>query len=483
MRVPNATPLKLMASIPAHKTFLGNQTFSFLNLRQTFEEKIDWNFAEYGKLWTYNLNYFEFLCQEGISLEEGLRLIHDFRDHSAQLRDGIEPFPISLRVMNWVKFISLHHIRDGSIDLLLWQHLHRLSKQPEYHLLGNHLLENGFALLFGACYFGSVPWYRQASQILERELNEQILPDGGHFELSPMYHQLMLLRVLDAINLMRHQPDFGKSNLLELLEDKAADMLGWMQKMRFANGSLPHLNDSAPQIAPDANALATYAERLNLTARHLPLKESGYRKYPTEHYELLMDVGAIGPDYIPGHAHSDTFHFVLHVREIPLLVDTGISTYEKNDRRQRERSTIAHNTVMVQQREQSEVWGGFRVGRRAKIIQLEEEPNRIKATHDGYRRWGLLHSRTFEMQAAAIVITDQLSSPAPARAYLHFHPDARINCEKDRITGTFGEIQFENQHRIYCDTYDYCIGYNLTRTASRIIIEFDDFLITKIQIR
>lgn len=37
----------------------------------------------------------------------------------------------------------------------------------------------------------------------------------------------------------------------------------------------------------------------------------------------------IGPDYIPGHAHADTFNYELRIDGVPFIVDTGISTYNK----------------------------------------------------------------------------------------------------------------------------------------------------------
>ena len=82
----------------------------------------------------------------------------------------------------------------------------RLSKNLEYHLLGNHLLENGFALWFAAHFFDNAYYFKLSKRIIIKQLDEQILKDGGHFELSPMYHQLMLYRVLDCIKLANLNP-------------------------------------------------------------------------------------------------------------------------------------------------------------------------------------------------------------------------------------------------------------------------------------
>src|SRR5690606_15074754 len=60
---------------PDREFYLGENEFRFLNQVKNFGEIIDWNFSGYGKLWTYNLEYFEFLHQTNISFEEKKRLI------------------------------------------------------------------------------------------------------------------------------------------------------------------------------------------------------------------------------------------------------------------------------------------------------------------------------------------------------------------------------------------------------------------------
>jgi hypothetical protein len=52
--------------------------FTFLNVSKSFQDNIIWSFADYGKLWTYNLNYFDFLNQPDMSPEKGMELIRSF---------------------------------------------------------------------------------------------------------------------------------------------------------------------------------------------------------------------------------------------------------------------------------------------------------------------------------------------------------------------------------------------------------------------
>ena len=140
------------------------------------------------------------------------------------------------------------------------------------------LLENGFGLLFASVFFQDVRFYKTAKKIISKELDEQILNDGAHFELSPMYHQIILLRMLDAYNLLKNNP-FGDPNLIKLIAQKAELMLAWLSQISFNDGSIPMLNDSAYDITPGSNTFE-YAANLGLDP-FLPdifKKESGYKK-------------------------------------------------------------------------------------------------------------------------------------------------------------------------------------------------------------
>ena len=53
-------------------------SFTFLNISHDFSDQIDWNYKSYGKLWTYNLNYFDFLNQKKMSKESVVSIINDY---------------------------------------------------------------------------------------------------------------------------------------------------------------------------------------------------------------------------------------------------------------------------------------------------------------------------------------------------------------------------------------------------------------------
>lgn len=480
-------PLALAPSVHHRSSYLGNLSFSFLNLTYTFEQKIDWNEKEWGKLWTYNLNYFEFLHQKGLEKQDGLTFILEFIQNGPDIKDGFEPYPISLRTIYWIKFLTFQEVKSPQINESLYAQLYLLYDQLEYHLLGNHLLENSFALLFGAYYFQDDMLYQKAKSILLPELNEQILPDGSHFELSPMYHQLMLYRVLDCINLVYHNPNLYSQELLPLLSEKAELMLGWLNQISFENGDIPLLNDSALNITPHTRQLSAYARQLGIEPSKNRLNESGYRKIKTAIYEGVVDVGHIGPDYIPGHAHSDTFSFVLRVHGQPLMVDTGTSTYEKNNRRNWERSTQAHNTVQIGNEEQSEVWGGFRVARKARVQISEDLPKIIIAQHNGYAKINASHQRAFRFEEQLIQIEDVISDKQVGRlskAFFHFHPSVTLSIEENQVTTNLGVIiTFKGGiHEINLLTYQYAPTFNKYIEGQKIVVKFVNLLQTDIQL-
>lgn len=467
-------------------------TFIFLNCAVNFGDTIDWKIDKYGKLWTYNLYYFEYLLGSNISKEDGTRIIIDFIYKLNDTAHALEPYPTSLRIISWIRFLSLHKIEDDSINASLYAQAYILLDNIEYHLLGNHLLENGFAIFFASCYFGDPKLYKIADKILNDELKEQVLSDGAHFELSPMYHQVLLYRILTCIELAYSNTSFVKDDLIENLKNVAGKMLSWLNKISFTDGSIPLFNDAAFHIAPDTIQLNEYASKLKIEEVSHNFSDSGYRKFENIRFQLIVDVGHPGPDYIPGHAHSDIFNFELYFDNKPLIVDTGTSTYEKNIRRDLERSTSSHNTVTINDRNQSDVWGGFRVAKRACPILLNDSKNNLEANHDGYLDIGAIHNRAFVTNESSvqiddiIIITDRHnSSEYHNKAFLHFHPSVTINKVEDDYLLLSSEkikISFENHHAFEIVEYEYAPQFNKLITAQKIVIYFKNSLSTTIQI-
>lgn len=478
----------LKPSILSNKSYFSEENgFCFLNQSQVFKpNQINWDDEQtFGKLWTYNLNYFEFLNQENLPKTQGIALIWEYIQACPNLKTGLEPHPTSLRSINWIKFLSKYQVQDSKIDGFLMAQYVRLTDSLEYHLMGNHLLENAFSLLFGAYYFRNDQLLKIANKILKIELSEQFLNDGGHFERSPMYHQIMLFRMLDCWNLMKNNSTFRPIIEHEISLNLIEKLLSFLQTITFKNGDIPLVNDAAINVSPNSKQLTEYANLLNIKGSKIKLSGSGYRNFNKSNYELLVDVGNIAPDYLPGHAHSDTLNFILYVNQKPFIVDTGISTYQNNEIRQLERSTLAHNTVQVDGFEQSEIWSSFRVGRRAKAKILLENEHQITAMHNGYKRYGIIHKRTFMTDNQCITIQDELMGETKysQKAYLHFHPNVELKIEENIIKTNLGNITFENLIRITENNYNINEEFNVRISSKMITLFFNKKLTTIINLQ
>ncbi|MFD2573465.1 heparinase II/III family protein [Spirosoma soli] len=493
---PNLSPAGHFLHVPEADKPVSwkNGTFTFLNQSVCFGgtddkdsiDEIDWNYSANGKLWTYNLTYFDFLNQPSLSTEEGLRFIYDFIKKISAIKDGLEPYPTSLRINNWGHFLSRNKIQDDLINAHLFAQVDLLGRRLEYHLGGNHLLENGFALFMGGLYFQEEKWTQTAAALIQAELCTQILDDGGHDERSPMYHQLLLDRLLDVLLVLQYHSWYSNAAFINFIARKAGQMIDWLAGVTFTNGSIPMMNDAASGIATTTAKLLKKAQRFGVTPVQSQLKESGYRMFRTGRYELLADVGSIGPDHQPGHAHADTFSFVLSVDNCPIIVDSGTSTYEVSNRRAWERSTAAHNTVEVNGQSSSEVWSSFRVGRRAQVTVLEDTPTSLSARHDGYQHLSVLHERTWLVDSTQLRITDRLLTKEQALgvARFHFHPDVRVVIDDNKVkAGSLGMVFLgEFELTIKMVDYEMASGFNQLRPAQCIDVFFIHSLQTTVTI-
>lgn len=456
---------------------LDDKTFTFLNLSHEFA---GWDFNGFGNLWTYNQNYFDWLNQEGMTADEGCQWIDLFISRLSTLDSqlSLDPYPIALRSINWIKFFCRFPACATKERLgALYSQVKLLVKKLEYHLLGNHLLEDAFALYMAGMFFQDRKMLKKASKLLFVQLKEQILPDGAHFEQSPMYHSIMLDRLLDTINISQGSRVKGQEVMVgcgksvvcgedvECLKSYARRMLGHLESVVWADNTIPLLNDSALGIAPDPKQIFDYAEKLDIRWKAVSMQECGYRKLKNERMEAIVDVGNMTASYQPGHSHADTFNFELRMDGKPFIVDTGISTYEKNARRQYERSTVAHNTMTVNGADSSEVWGGFRVGRRCEVRYILEDERCVEACHDGF---GKECKRRFSIDKEGLVVEDWFGGEAIS--YLHLAEDADEN-----------RVVIEGASHVGIKTGTCSTEYNSFKISKIIEVHFENYVKIKIQ--
>lgn len=436
--------------------YKGNNLFSFLNLSHKFNDEIDWNFSGHGKLWNYNLQYFDYLLDENIPVSERLRLLQDFSKSLLAEIVKPEPYPTSLRIINTIIFISNHDsVNYPIIESALKKQVDYLSHNLEYHLLANHLLENIFTLFISSYALRSRQLFNKAASLLKDQLNQQILPDGAHCECSPMYHSIILSKLLLCIDVARTYPEFDPD--MDYLEQKAASMLGWINNFSFPDGSWALMNDAALDIASTTKQLNKASSLLGLLPLENPLKESGYRKLKGKEWEIIANVGNIIPTYQPGHAHADMLSFCLWYNGKQVIVDPGTSTYNNTAQRHFERCTFAHNTLSVDKKNQSDVWSAFRVGKRAHCNVLVDTETEVSAEHDGYKKIGIIHRRTFTAFPDSLVIYDEVYFNDKLRKNISigllFNSSFMWTLSDEHINGEKLNIEFKGQGQVVDATY------------------------------
>ena len=411
---------------------------------------VGWDNPSQSKLWRYNLHYFDCLNQlelenEEVQLQNNL-ISKWIRENPYGKGTGWEPYPTSLRIINWIKW---HFKTNGLSDeakLSLWNQVQWLACRPEYHLLGNHLFINAKALLFASAIFGlkeDSKIYRKAIKILKEELNEQFFNDGAHFELSPMYHALAMEDLLDLYQLGN---SLTLSFPIQEIKEKFLNGMNWLHYMSYCSGDLSHFNDCANDIAPTLSELKEIGQKvgmnwaLNSDIKFNYFKDSGFLVLKNETVHLIADIGDIGPDYLPGHAHADSLSFELAIKGQRIIVNSGTGEYGLSEERLRQRSTSAHSTIELDGKSSSEVWSGFRVAQRARITEVEicEEDKRLEfaAVHDGYTRIKSkpLLKRIWKLNDSSIEIIDAVSgSGNSVQLRYYLHPDIHVDIHDDSL--------------------------------------------------
>lgn len=445
---------------------IGPARFRFLNAEWSVESPRGWDDPARPRLWNYNLHYFDDLNGEGAEARAAWHeaLIERWlRENPPPRGTAWEPYPASLRCVNLAKWLLRRPAVFEPALKALGMSARAVSRQLEFHLFGNHLFANAKALWFaGLCSDGAETgeWRRRAWKILEKEMPEQVLGDGGHFELSPMYHAIALEDVLDVVNLARAYAEPVPAGIVQ----RIPSMLAWLAAMTHPDGEISHFNDAAPGIAAVPAELAAYARSLGFDPATPPTVESpagpvaidlaatGYARLQDAPggdcgAVVICDAAAAAPAYLPGHAHADTLSFEMSIGDRRVIVNAGTSTYAAGPERVSERGTAAHSTVQLAQADSSEVWDAFRCGARARVtarsLLADGGSIQLRASHDGYRflNGSWMHERTWRMTRGTLAIADRVwprrpfgSASLPIVSRFLLHPSIEV-----RTGGAAGE--------------------------------------------
>ena len=396
-----------------------------------------WNFPNRTPLWNYNLHYFEYLfplvkVYEDTGDKRYLDKIKAIigawiKQNPRGMRPGWEPYPTALRLTNWLSiYTHLETVFEDdeqfrkNLIRSVWEQYDFLAHHLEKDLLGNHYFEDLKALILCSLFFNDKRMLEKSLAEFRKQCREQILPDGMHFELSPMYHKLIFEDVMRvAVALCKAGKKDGET------EGYLQSMLDVAYSLEEGLDRIPLFNDCGNNVAKSLDALCKAAKaHFALTPQYKDkLPDSGYYIFKQGEWKLIVDAGQPGPTYLPGHAHCDAMSFELFRSGKPVIVNCGTYAYQCDDRAFF-RSTAAHNTVQVEGVEQSECWGAFRMGKRSRT--------RVKAVGDDFIEMEMIdqkgNSITRKITWKDCITVSDFAESRTIKAYLHFFEDSD-DCE------------------------------------------------------
>ncbi len=404
-----------------------------------------WMPTQASALWIFNLHYHEWLAdlRAAGQREAAQKLVGDWLLKFAAYHPVVwHPYPTSLRIVAWLTHGAwLLDGADEDLKQAFYESLYRqalyLADNPERDLGGNHLLKNLKAMVYAGLGLDLPEVYSRGMAELLRELPVQILPDGMHYELSPMYAAQVLRDLLDVRAVLRKTG--GAPKVLDETVRKLGTALGFFV---HGDGRLALFNDSAEL---EENQIGQLLRLSGADDAPDALPDAGYARLVRGGTVVILDAGKVGPDENPGHAHADTLSFELSVGRERVIVNSGTYAYQ-HGLRNVYRGTPAHSTVSLEGMDSAEVWAGFRVGRRPQQVEMNvqggEEPLPggdiwVEGAHDGWRNLGIEHRRKLLLAGDGSklrgedVITWGRAPSRRVRAHFHLHPDVQVRLLSD----------------------------------------------------
>lgn len=391
--------------------------FSFKNNNVDILNKtIELDYSKLDKLpplVNYNVQYFEYgivWSQTGYSFDFIKQKWNEYLKNALPF----EPYVISLQLINLVITMNICGVDDSEIYDEIYSRYCWLLKHQEKHLLANHYFENLKAIVVFSYIFEENEIFDKYIKKLRVECDEQILNDGFHFELSPMYHKL----VIEDLLLIK------KVFSSDWLDETILKMSSAINSLENGSSRTLLFNDSGDNVAkPLTSIIKTVEKTYNIVVPHnKELNSSGYCVFRNDECLLDIDAGFIGPNYNPGHAHCDCLSYELFINSKPIFVNCGTFEYQGKNR-SFFRSTGAHNTIIIDNHEQSECWGEHRVARRIRNVSFLKKDNSFIGSYANYL--GEIHQRKIDFDFKSLSVMDKTSKTKKnllISSFLHLAP-------------------------------------------------------------
>lgn len=360
---------------------------------------------------------------------------------------------VSIRAYSWMMtltFLEASSIEDekllkdlkvGIINMIDYTNKHH----SRYSSANNHLIVEMIVLGIAGVLFNHKEWYMKAIDVLDKELFIQNYSDGVNKEHALHYQTFVMEAVsLFMLVLKRNFIEYPKSwdellgKMSEFIsdnmdEDYNVSHLGDSDEGKILDLCGQHMNHykyvleltslllgkqyiELDDVHENISWLFTEGE---IKAKKLVYdntlskcyKEGGYtimKSIPSykDKVSIVIDHAELGFGSIAAHGHADALSFTMNVNGNRVFIDPGTYIYHIDlESRDYFRKTINHNTICINNTDQSEMLGAFLWGKRANTVLNKYKQDKFKevleASHDGYKP--IIHTRRFEYNKENII--------------------------------------------------------------------------------
>ncbi len=297
---------------------------------------------------------------------------------------------------------------------------------------------------------------RREGQRLDRELETQILADGGHVSRNP---RVALEVLLDLLPLRQTYINLGH-DVPQKLIPTIDRMYPALRFFRHQDGDLALFNGASSTSATELMAVLRYDETGGKPFKTLP--HSQYQRMAAGETTILADTGRPLSPELSRSAHAGTLSFEFSAGRSRFIVNAGAPRFAGRTYRQLSRATAAHSTVTLGETSSariatSRVLGPLLLdGTDTMHVERWEDTygnDWLKASHDGYVPvFGYVHQREIGLAAKGnkikghdhfFVPDNAHGKPVIATARFHIHPSVtltRLDEETVSMEGTDGEV-------------------------------------------
>ena len=486
-------PQELRTADPSFATEVYNGHFGLAGKLAELDAESPFDIVPPSESWArelYGFGWLRHLRASGSELarEQAKALVQDFVQHGRSIHGlAWQPDIVARRVISWLSNSVL--ILDSGEPEAYGAFLRSLTSQLRYLSASYRDAPDGvprLLTLMALIYAGLCIAEQQA--VVDRyvkpfckELNRQILPDGGHISRNPDALAELLLDLLPLRHCFVARDRVPPKELTDAI-DRIMPMLRFF---RTGDGTLARFNGCGPTPTDALATVLAYDDIEGSPVR--TAANSGYVRLECGSTLILADIGLLPPGSLSTTAHAGFLSFEMSSGGCPMIINCGAPSADHDEWLLFARSTAAHSTLTFEDDSLTEFNGGN--GAQPQVdAQISGPANahasfndqgdnlRIKGSHYGYvTRYGVSHSRQILVSSTGRLISseDKLSAPKGLKspdndliggAYairFHLHPSvkARIvdertaelalpNGEAWRLSSNAPEIAIEDSYLI-----------------------------------